>query len=305
MVDLVPVTNEGKLQMLSEYVRHRLIGTPLEGPARNLRHSLEVFRGRYSPEWDDVRSETVFIDRMLEAVIQDGMNCVDVGSHLGAMVSTMHRLSPSGTVVAVEPLPYKAEWLKRRFPTAVVHQVALSDKREEATFYFQPKASGFSGLKFHDASPAKGGVEELKVRCLPLDDLVPADLPVQFMKVDVEGGELLVFRGARELLRRNRPTLLFECTKSGCASFGYPGTDIYHLLTGEYGYQIFLIKDWLFGRLPLTAEAFYQAMEYPAQAFNFLAQAAPRAVTSPTRGRLGAAEFGPAPKIPAASESGA
>ncbi|EDN68012.1 Methyltransferase FkbM [Beggiatoa sp. PS] len=109
-----------------------------------------------------------------------------------------------------------------------------------------------------------------KVKCERLDDVVPADRHIDFIKVDVEGGELNVFRGANHLLQRCKPYILFECTQSGLTSFGFKPNDIFNFLTQQH-YSVFLIKDWLDGKEPLNLEKFSLAMQYPFQAFNFIA----------------------------------
>ena len=254
--------------MWQEYVRHLLINTPLEEPAMKLRSAVSKMREDDDPKWKEVRAEDDYIDQMLPRLVKNGDNCVDIGGHLGSMVSKLKKLSPTGKHAVVEALPYKAAWLCEKFPGVTVHQVALSDKPGEATFYHQPKASGFSGLRFHgDEGTAANSIT---VRCERLDDLLPRDLPIHFIKIDIEGGERDALRGASETLTAWKPSMLFECTGSGTEAFGYTVADMYDLITG-FGYEIFWIRDWLNGGAPLTRDAHTKLTEFPAQAFNFLA----------------------------------
>ena len=71
--------------------------------------------------------------------------------------SQIVKLSPTGRHAAVEPLPYKAGWLRRKYPGVEVFQVAVGDADGMVDFYFNHGQSGFSGL----AKPAAGGVNDL------------------------------------------------------------------------------------------------------------------------------------------------
>lgn len=203
----------------------------------------------------------------MKSTIVDGMNCLDVGCHRGSVLDQIVKLSPSGRHAAVEPLPYKAGWLRRKYPGVEVFQVADG----VVDFYFNQGQSGFSGL----AKPVVDRATDLiQVPCRRLDDLVPADRRIGFIKIDVEGAEVAAFRGARRILSEDRPTILFECATSCLAGFDQVPADMFASLVGESGYDIFLIKDRLAGGPPLDLPTFEASMKYPFQAFNFLA--APR-----------------------------
>lgn len=252
-----------------EYLKHLLVRTPLEGPLQRLRWLAGAPRRRRHPELADIYLESDRIDDMLRRVVRPDSNCIDVGCHLGSFLSQLTRLAPRGRHTAVEAIPHKAAWLRQKFPEVAVEQVAVGSEPGEVTFYRNVTRSGFSGLNVH-ADPSDK-VEAITVRCARLDDLAPADRPVDFVKIDVEGAELSVLQGAEGLLTRSRPTLLFECTHDGLASAGTTAEALFDFLAGRHGYGIFLLKDWLAGGAPLTAAAFRQAMKYPFQAFNFLA----------------------------------
>lgn len=256
--------------MLKEYLAHLLISTPLEAPARFVRSLPELRKQQQFPELRELYKESSRIAALLERTIQNPMNCIDIGCHLGSTLSQIRQRSPQGKHLAIEPVPYKAIWLKKKFPEVDVRQVALSDREGEADFFFQPQQSGFSGLRLHQGG--NQAVQQFKVSCQRLDDLVPSDRPIGFIKMDVEGAELFVLRGAQALLQRCRPLILFECTQSGLSTFDLPPNAIYDFLT-QQGYSVFLIKTWLANGQPLSFDQFAQAMQYPFQAFNFLAVA--------------------------------
>jgi FkbM family methyltransferase len=255
--------------MNKEYITSRLIGTPLEEPAKHLRRSLEQYRGRNEPQWAELRAEDGHIDGLLKYFVKEEMNCIDIGCHLGSILSLFSRYAPKGRHIAFEPLPYKAAWLRQRYPSVGLYEMALSDEAGTTTFYYQPDASGFSGLQVHGDANAK--VVEITVEMRRLDEIVPFHRTIHFIKLDVEGAELLVLRGAEKLLKRDRPTMLFECTESGMTAFHYTAQDIYALIADEYDYNIYIIDEYLKKESPLTAESFAKAQSNPARAFNFVA----------------------------------
>jgi FkbM family methyltransferase len=245
-----------------------LIGTRLQRPAERLRRVGLVWQRWRHPELRDLLDESRQIDQLLKRVISDQMNCVDVGCHLGSMLSEIVRLAPRGRHIAIEPVPYKAEWLLKKFPQVDVRQIALSDAEGRAEFFISSHSSGHSGLRFNQAA---GAATKIDVTLMRLDDVVPADRRIGFLKIDVEGLEYPVFRGAKRTLTENRPIVLFECTAAGLANSSSNAEQLHSFLTQEVNYGTYLIKDWLAGAGPLDAAAFAAAMTYPFRAFNFVA----------------------------------
>lgn len=258
---------------LYERIASSLIGTPVQGMAEGLRGLAELPKRLKHPEMKEVYLEGGRAKEVIERLVTPGVNCIDIGCHLGSVLERFVRKSPAGRHIAVEPLPYKAGWLRKKFPGVEVHECALGEEETTVEFFHDPKHSGFSGLKSH----GDGEKRALQVRCRRLDDVEPADRKIAFIKLDVEGAEYYVFRGARRVLAESRPVVLFECTGSGLEAFDLEARRVFDLLNDELGYRIYLIKDWLAGAGPLDLAAFEAAMKYPFQGFNFIAAPAPSA----------------------------
>lgn len=254
--------------MLKEYLTHMVIDTPLESPARFVRRLTLSLEQQKHPELQEIYLESDRTEQLLKKIVHSSWNCIDVGCHLGSVMATIRHISPQGNHIAIEPIPYKANWLRKKFPDIEIMQIALSDTKGEQEFFLQPHRSGFSGLRVHNS---KGKVEHLRVECQRLDDVVPQDRSINFIKIDVEGGELSALRGAPRILKDFHPPILFECTRSGLTAFDLKPEDIYEFLVKENSYSIYLIKDWLADGEPLSDNNFFQAMQYPFKAFNFLA----------------------------------
>ena len=98
-------------------------------------------------------------------------------------------------------------------------------------------------------------MEVLQVKLDTLDDILPADYRVDFIKLDVEGGEFDVLKGARRTLQRHRPHVIFE--------FGLGASDHYMVKPEEFfdfmereDYGIFLLQEFLGRGRRLSREGF-------------------------------------------------
>lgn len=252
-----------------EYVAHRLIGTRLELPLRRLRGLSVRLRSRFQTHaLHEIHAEPQRIEAVMQRLIHDPMNCVDVGCHLGGLLQLMVQCSPRGRHIGIEPTPYKVEWLRKKYPQVTFHQAAVGDGPGE-TELIVTRISALSAPVLDSNQPEAIG--RLRVRCDSLDHLITDGRSIDFIKLGAPTGELAMLRGAEHTIRRCRPIILFVCTKSGLEALHTPPRAVYELLVQEHGYSVFLMKDWLGHRPALTFERFAQAMEYPFQAFRFLA----------------------------------
>jgi FkbM family methyltransferase len=169
---------------------------------------------------------------ILREFMPDGGTAVDVGANQGFFSFALSEVA--GRVVAFEANPDYARfarWMLRR--RAEVHEVAISDRQGDATFYVPLSEDGmvlhFAGnlKRTHSQFPRQ---KTYQVELRTLDSFGLGN--VRFIKADVEGSEREVLDGARETIRRDRPILLLELlsgthadpysyTQSICDSFGY------------------------------------------------------------------------------------
>ena len=166
-------------------------------------------------------SERRFRYRVLEAneldVLQDrafdGFACIDVGANVGYWSRfLLDRVGPDGRVHAFEPDPISAATLRRNLddPRAVVREQAAGAEISTSILYSDPAQSGLnSTLPFHAAATYRIDVTTLD-RYAEEADLERID----FLKIDVQGGELDVLAGARGILERDRPCIYMEWTHS-------------------------------------------------------------------------------------------
>ncbi|MGW5821020.1 FkbM family methyltransferase [Streptomyces noursei] len=134
-----------------------------------------------------------------------GGTAVDVGGWYGPWTRRLAR--HADRVVTIEPVPHLARVLASVTPAHVdVISAAATDHTGCATLWLPPGGRGdrgVSSLVRRDVHTAT-----LDVPCLPLDAL---DLTtVTLIKIDVDGGELAVLRGAARTIERERPALFIE-----------------------------------------------------------------------------------------------
>lgn len=170
----------------------------------NPRTGREFLRGDGEPE----------IQEAISSYVKPGMTFYDVGANIGFFSLLSARLAGStGRVFAFEADPEIASRLRRNagrneFAWLTVTEAAVWS--EPGSIYFQradPRTSPDRGLG-HVVELA--GADTIKVQAVSLDDFTLSAPPPDFIKCDVEGAELEIFRGARQLLAKNRPRILCE-----------------------------------------------------------------------------------------------
>lgn len=150
---------------------------------------------------------------------------VDVGAHLGETVFPLALLWPNTTFYCIEPFPESFRYLvenTRQFRAVHCFNLAVSDKTEEVALALPTKEQ--RDVQY-DGPHATGlysvfgkGEGQFVADSLRLDDIIPADVQVDFLKVDVEGYELEVLQGAPRILGHDKPLLAVECHMQGMAS---------------------------------------------------------------------------------------
>jgi len=153
----------------------------------------------------------------LKTRLKEGDCALDVGAYKGGLTYWMAQaVGPTGKVLAFEPQVRLAAKLGNEFEKVAqveVHPFAASSSSETKLLRVPPRGKKASGASLEQQVGDDSWSYRL-VSAVSLDDLTSTlkDPPkVSLIKVDVEGHELSVFKGAEHLLRRDYPTLLFEC----------------------------------------------------------------------------------------------
>ncbi len=175
-------------------------------------------------------SEESYIEGTNEVPVQDALAELlapgdvfyDIGANVGYFsVVAAGIVGSTGGVVAFEPVPVNALYVRRN---AAINDMAI-DVREQAVGERSGPGvlnvaaySGGSALEGVDVPPDRVGT--MTVEVVSIDDLVAARSvpPPTVVKVDVEGGEMLVLRGMQRTLADCRPALVLEFDGEDAAS---------------------------------------------------------------------------------------
>jgi FkbM family methyltransferase len=148
----------------------------------------------------------------LARVVPADRTAVDVGAADGVYTWYLSRLASS--CVAFEANSESASRIRRRVPSATVYAVALSDGEGETCLRIPiVKGVPLEGWATVEAKNCFGSLDSHDVRSRPvalrtLDSYALQN--VGFIKIDVEGHELAVLRGAADTIHRWRPAILIE-----------------------------------------------------------------------------------------------
>ena len=195
--------------------------------------------------------------RIMKEVIQPDSNCIDVGCHKGEILEDILRLAPNGKHIAFEPIPVFYTKLEQRYnDRATILPYALSDKNGKSSFQYVKNAPAYSGIEKRKYNIDNPEIEEIEVELKTLDDIIRETEKINFVKIDVEGGEFDVLKGGEKVLAANKPTIIFEFGKGASEYYGTEPNDLFKFLTEKIGLNVYLLKSFLNQDKPLSEEDF-------------------------------------------------
>ena len=187
--------------------------------------------------------------RAYRRVLKPGDTVLDIGANIGAHTMHLARcVSPAGGVIAFEPTAYAYNKLRQNIslnpPLANLiqaEQVMLVDSDDT-----QVKPRLYSSWQIHDAAadthPKHGGrlMDTTGTQNMTLDHYVAEHKlnAVSLIKMDVDGHECQVLRGAHEILRRDKPVLLMEIMPYGLDEAGASLDELLGILAA-HGYKLY------------------------------------------------------------------
>lgn len=224
-----------------------------DGPKRSVRHEIEI-DPRLGLEIDATpgeyhdfqpRGKTLIKfchEKLLEMGNRDIL-MVDVGAHIGTF-SLLAAFHPNLRVIAFEPQPEIFDILQSNIrlngleDRVEAFPYAIFNRPGRAVLTVPKKKEYLGGATLGDKPAALlGDCYDLEVECYKLDDW-DWPCPIDLIKIDIEGGELMVLQGGEKTIREQKPALLLEYVRYATLQFGYKPKTIRRLLE-KWGYTHF------------------------------------------------------------------
>ena len=202
----------------------------IRGLAQALLHD-----GCYEPQTTEV----------FRTLIKSDMKVVDIGANIGYYTILSAKLvGKSGTVYAFEPEDRNFEDLMENIEfnelkNVIAVQKAISNSDGIATLYTSKYESGEHSLV---KGRVKDGLGTVDVETVRLDDVVKGD--IDFLKMDVEGNEPNVLKGAERTLKGPNIKLVVEVFPEGLRLAGYTVETLWDYIRSCGFAYIYLIDDW-------------------------------------------------------------
>jgi FkbM family methyltransferase len=196
-------------------------------------------------------------EKILNRELKNNSNCIDVGCHKGEILEIILKNASQGKHFAFEPIPVFYQTLLIKFQSKTnIYPYALAEQSGNTTFQFVKNAPAYSGLKQRKYDIENPEIEEIDVEIKRMDEVIPLDVKIDLIKIDVEGAEMGVLLGASKILDRHKPMLIFEFGMGASNFYGTTPRLIFDYLVKDKGYQIFTLKSFVNKGQALEFEVF-------------------------------------------------
>jgi FkbM family methyltransferase len=182
--------------------------------------------------------------KMMSALLPASPVVLDIGANVGWYAIHVARFYRGAEVHAFEPVPWTyAQFMDNLFlndiDTVQANNFGLWEKVNEMDIYFDPTLSGAASARdILETSPPP-----TRCRFTTIDTYRKSlNRPVDFIKCDVEGGELHVLRGGIRTLREDKPVVFAELLRKWAKKFDYHPQDVVTLLNA-HGYECYEIVE--------------------------------------------------------------
>jgi FkbM family methyltransferase len=178
-------------------------------------------------------------------LIGDGDNILDIGGNYGWYAMRIAKEKPDTHIYSFEPIPDTFNFLNANIRLNALNNIktfnlGFSNTQGSFDFYFNPNLSVNASLANVSTN---NKIEKISCTVQVLDNFVKdQNIRVDFVKCDVEGAELLVFKGGINMIKEDCPIIFTEMLRKWSSKFDYHPNDIisfFHSL----GYSCFITKE--------------------------------------------------------------
>jgi len=184
--------------------------------------------------------------------VTNGMTVIDVGAHIGLLSIVMaKKTGANGQVFSFEPTPSTFAILKKTIEINevkdVVHPInkAVAEKAGKTSFYVTDIAAHNSN-SLSNNERNYGNEKKIDVDLISIDELVQEKniSKVGFIKIDAEGAEYAVLKGATNTIEKQRPKMILALHPSSIKNFGDSLEGIFDFIS-QKNYRVLLNNDEL------------------------------------------------------------
>jgi FkbM family methyltransferase len=142
---------------------------------------------------------------------------VDVGANKGSYLWALSKAIPEGRVIAFEPQPVLVQYLQRAcaesgLGNVLIEGAGVSEVSGTLSLAIPGDDTSSPGASFEQAVASREPCRFVTVPTVSLDDYFAHETQqIGALKIDVEGHELSVLKGAKALIARHKPTIVCEC----------------------------------------------------------------------------------------------
>lgn len=174
--------------------------------------------------------------KFLESIVKKEMSVIDIGANIGiTTVAIARKVGEGGKVYSFEPVPEYFDTLRKnlssnKLENVKVYELAVTDQVGTLNFY----QNGFSsGIIFEE------GAEKFEASTTTVDRFLSEEKieRIDLIHMDCEGSELLVLKGARETLRKNKVRIFCEIHHDSLKRLSQSVQHIVRYLQ-ELGYEV-------------------------------------------------------------------
>ena len=163
---------------------------------------------------------------MLRSMNSSEYDAIDIGANHGLFTILMSKTAPGGKVYSFEPEKHSYNKLINNvsnIPNVKTFNIALGDEEKEVELYFNLDNDGGHALwdpAVHPDNSKTKSHDRIKqiVQMKTLDSII--DIKPKVIKIDTEGCELLIIKGAKNLIEKYKPIIITEINYIGLTEMG-------------------------------------------------------------------------------------
>lgn len=179
-------------------------------------------------------------------LMKDVNNIIDIGGNYGWYAIHVAKKYPLKNILSFEPIPFTYKQLIKNIGINDVNNIkafnfGFSEEMGDFDFFYDPELTVNASMK-----NVSDKLSALKVVChvstLDIFDKERPNQEIGFIKCDIEGAELLAFKGAENVLKKSTPIVFTEILRKWTAKYNYHPNDLI-IFFKKLNYKCFVCKD--------------------------------------------------------------